>query len=445
MISAFVILRLAAILAMLAFVLAMPEPSAIAADPDAADLAATGEPDAFFAGLDAWRAGDLKAAHSHWNKAAAAGDADAQYNLATLYQSGLGIDADPDAAATLYAEAARRLVPVAAVALTRIKRAGYGVDIRAQDALDYLQGAASRGSALAQFELAIAYDRGIGVTQNHASAALWYQRAARQGMREAQYNLGVLFDEGLGAPRDHEAAREWYMKAAERGSAAAQNNIGYLHEKGFGVPQDMAEAARWYRKAADAGLAVAQNNLGIMYHYGYGVPRDLKTAITWYRSAANGGDPGAQNSLGLVLANGLGMPRDPVEAMSWFILAGDAPGDIGDQARANRDRFSAKLPSEQLAEARRSAELRQAKINAPDTGSGGWPAPRPLAPKNMGDPMIAAQRYLRILGLYDAKVDGIPGGMTSEAVATFERQHGLNVSGLVTPELIRALRTATGR
>ena len=205
MISAFVILRLAAILAMLAFVLAMPEPSAIAADPDAADLAATGEPDAFFAGLDAWRAGDLKAAHSHWNKAAAAGDADAQYNLATLYQSGLGIDADPDAAATLYAEAARRLVPVAAVALTRIKRAGYGVDIRAQDALDYLQGAASRGSALAQFELAIAYDRGIGVTQNHASAALWYQRAARQGMREAQYNLGVLFDEGLGAPRDHEA------------------------------------------------------------------------------------------------------------------------------------------------------------------------------------------------------------------------------------------------
>ena len=443
--SVFAIARLAAILTMLALVLAMPGRSAIAVDHSAADLAATDEPDAFFAGLDAWRAGNLKAAYHHWNKAAAAGDADAQFNLGTLYQSGLGIDADPDAAATLYAEAARRLVPVAAIALIRIKRAGYGVDIRAQDALDYLQGAADRGSALAQFELAIAYDRGIGVTQNHASAAFWYERAARQGMREAQYNLGVLFDEGLGAPRDHETARAWYLKAAERGSAAAQNNIGYLHEKGYGVPQNMAEASRWYQKSADAGLAVAQNNLGIMYHYGYGVPRDLKTAITWYQSAATGGDPGAQNSLGLIFANGLGMPRDPVEAMIWFILAGDAPGDIGDEARANRDQFSAKLPSEQLAEAKSRAELRQATINAPDTDSIDWPAPRPLAPKHMGDPISAAQRYLRILGLYAAKVDGIPGGMTSEAVAKFERLHQFNVSGLVTPELIRALRTATGR
>jgi len=438
--SVFAITRLAAILAVLALVLVMPEPSAIAADSGATD-----EPDTFFAGLDAWRTGDLKAAHRHWNKAAAAGDADAQYNLATLYQSGLGIDADPEAAAALYAEAARRLVPVAAIALIRIKRAGYGVDIRAQDALDYLQGAAGRGSALAQFELAIAYDRGIGVTQNHASAALWYQRAAKQGMREAQYNLGVLYDEGLGAPRDHKAARQWYMKAAERGSAAAQNNIGYLHEKGYGVPQDMAEASRWYQKAADAGLAVAQHNLGIMYHYGYGVPRDLETAINWYRSAANGGDPGAQNSLGLILANGLGMPRDPLKAMSWFILAGDAPGEIGDQARSNREQFSAKLTSAQLAEAQRIADLRRVEITAPDTGDADWPAPRPLAPQNMGDPTIAAQRYLRILGLYEAKVDGIPGGMTSEAVATFERQHGLKVSGLVTSKLIKALRTATGR
>jgi len=400
--------------------------------------------DAFFAGLDAWRAGDARTARREWEKAATAGDADAQFNLAALLETGRGGPADYDAAATWYAEAARRFVPVAAIRLMQLRQRGLATAINGRDVIDYLKGAAGRGSVRAQFELATAYDRGHGVTQNFASAALWYQRAAEQGLREAQYNLAVLFDEGLGAPRDRETARKWYLLAAERGSAPAQNNIGYLYENGFGVPQDMAEAARWYRLAADAGLAVAQNNLAIMYHYGYGVAKDLAAAIRWYETAAGGGDPGAQNSLGLILANGLGVEQDRVEAMSWFVLGGEDLSDAGAQARTNRDRLAGELTPAELADAQRRAGAKKTAIER-RSGPDREVMTRPLAPHQMDDIMIAAQRYLRVLGHYDAKVDGIPGGMTSEAVVTFQREAGLEINGLVTSQLIKALRKAAGR
>ncbi|PKP62327.1 MAG: sporulation protein, partial [Alphaproteobacteria bacterium HGW-Alphaproteobacteria-9] len=59
------------------------------------------------AGVDAWTAGDFTRAVAEWQGPAAAGDADAVFNLAQAYRLGRGVEADNARARQLYEEAAR--------------------------------------------------------------------------------------------------------------------------------------------------------------------------------------------------------------------------------------------------------------------------------------------------------------------------------------------------
>lgn len=60
------------------------------------------------AGVDAWSAGDFTRAVVEWQEPAAAGDADALFNLAQAYRLGRGVEMDNTRARKLYEEAARR-------------------------------------------------------------------------------------------------------------------------------------------------------------------------------------------------------------------------------------------------------------------------------------------------------------------------------------------------
>ena len=59
-------------------------------------------------GVDAWSEGDFTRAVAEWEAPAAAGDADALFNLAQAYRLGRGVAADTARARELYEEAARR-------------------------------------------------------------------------------------------------------------------------------------------------------------------------------------------------------------------------------------------------------------------------------------------------------------------------------------------------
>lgn len=191
---------------------------------------------------------ELKTLHTR----AAQGNADAQYNLGTLYEKGQSVPQD-------YATARR-----------------------------WYEQAAAQGNADAQGSLGILYryrDR-QGVQQDYSKARQWWDKAAAQGVLQAQNNLGLLYYNGQSVQQDYSMARQWWVKAATQGDAEAQNNLGTLYAFGRGVPQDYAKAREWYKKAAVQGFATAQSQLGWLYRGGQGVPQDDVRAYMWFNVAA---------------------------------------------------------------------------------------------------------------------------------------------------------------
>ena len=190
-------------------------------------------------------------------KAAAQGDANAQYRLGLLY---------------------------AGAGWTGPNR--YGVLQDFEEAVFWWKKAADQGNDQAQFSLGRAYTEGEGVPQDHVEAARWYRKAADQGGVEAQGLLGLAYATGMGVPQDYAEAARWYRKAADQGNTTAQFLLGSACAKGEGVPQDYPEAVRWWKKAADHGDVEAQLNLGVSYAKGEGVPQDYAEAYFWANLAS---------------------------------------------------------------------------------------------------------------------------------------------------------------
>ncbi len=156
------------------------------------------------------------------------GDAAAQYNLAYLYEEGLGTLQNYSEALRLYKLAASQDYPPA------------------------------------QSNLGSMYGRGRGVPQNYSEAARWYALAAAQGLAIAQYNLGHMYDNGEGVERSYAKAVRWYRLAAEQGDIGAQSNLGNKYYLGQGLVQDYIRAHMWWNIAASQGYDVSIKNRDIV-------------------------------------------------------------------------------------------------------------------------------------------------------------------------------------
>ena len=119
------------------------------------------------------------------------------------------------------------------------------------------------------------------VSKDDAKAGEWLQRAAAQGLAKAQYSLGQRYRLGEGVPKDAVEAFEWMKKAAIQGMPNAQCWLGVEYQAGDGVPMDFAKAAEWYQKAAVQDYMPAQFMLSGMYERGQGVPQDMVLAYAW--------------------------------------------------------------------------------------------------------------------------------------------------------------------
>lgn len=104
-------------------------------------------------GVDAWSDGDYARAISEWQGPAAAGDADALFNLAQAYRLGRGVEIDMARASELYAKAAEK---------GHLKAAeNYGLLLFQQGqqsrAMPLIRAAADRGDPRAQYVLGLAH------------------------------------------------------------------------------------------------------------------------------------------------------------------------------------------------------------------------------------------------------------------------------------------------
>lgn len=250
-----------------------------------------------------------------WKKEAAEGKAEAQFELALMYERGNGVTKD-------VAEAAK-----------------------------WYRAAAEQGFAKAQTNLGICYRNGEGVTRDYAEALKWYKKAAEQGRAVARTHIGDMYRLGLGVETDLNEAAQWYKKAAEQGNAWGQYELGKMFRDGWyrggHKIQSFAEAVKWMTKAAEQGNPQMQYALGRLYdlrdvniyepgplrdellesygeRYEYKVEDKVrKLAPKWFRRAAEQGMADAQHMYALCLEFGDGISTDYAEAAMWAKKAAD--------------------------------------------------------------------------------------------------------------------------
>lgn len=121
------------------------------------NYAQTKENTNFNAGLKAYEVNNLPLAFKQFLIAAKAGHADSQYNVALMYERGIGV----------------------------IKNK--------KEALTWYEKSAIQGNYSAQFNLGVLYENGQGTPIDFAKANKWYRKAAIQGDGLAIGNLGMFY------------------------------------------------------------------------------------------------------------------------------------------------------------------------------------------------------------------------------------------------------------
>lgn len=165
---------------------------------------------------------DFPEAAKRFRRAARAGFAPAQYNLALLYATGCGVASD------------------------------------AAETCRLLRDAAEQGSVRAMHALGVALRLGRRCQFDAVEAGLWFSQAASRGHPAALCCLGVLEVETAPA-----SAVERFAAAAAAGNVPAQYNLGLAHSEAVGVARDLEQAIRCFR---DAGVRLLgyQSDTGVV-------------------------------------------------------------------------------------------------------------------------------------------------------------------------------------
>ena len=120
---------------------------------------------------------------------------DAMYNLAVIYDFGLGVPQDKDRALEWYSKASRL------------------------------------NHEIAQFNLAWIYYNGDNVEKDNFEAFKYYSLSAEQGYSKAQFNLASLYYSGEGTMKDYVNAYKWFKISSLNGIVESQTFINKIQKK----------------------------------------------------------------------------------------------------------------------------------------------------------------------------------------------------------------------
>lgn len=231
---------------------------------------------------------NFKKARKHLQKAADAGEREAQLILALMQVQGQGVAENPQAGF----EAVQKLAP------------------------DY---------PLAQYALARLYADGLGTPADAEKALKWLTRAAQAPVPvpAAQVQLGNYYAEGYPPyiKPDAEKAFELTLAAAEAENRAARYRVALMYLNGQGTEKNEKRAFHFMRLSARDGLTQAQKALSDMYRNGTGVAQDDYGVFSWMLAAAQNGDAEAQEQTALHYLHGTGVAASRKEALFWAVRA----------------------------------------------------------------------------------------------------------------------------
>lgn len=180
----------------------------------------------FEKGIAAYQANDLPLAYKEFRASAEDGDADSQFNVALMYEQGIGVAKDEKEAVVWYRKSALQ------------------------------------GNAAAQFNLGVLYENGRGTKVDFAKANEWYRKASVQGDALAIGNLGMLYVRGQGVKENKVAGVALLLVSATRDKSPANNakrNISSTR----GLTAEMIAAAQ----ALSAEMSGPKNLLVPLDHF----------------------------------------------------------------------------------------------------------------------------------------------------------------------------------
>lgn len=210
-----------------------------------------------------------------------------------------------DLAAFLYQRAAAEGEPNADYNFGIIRQAGLSdTKVATASAISFYTSKATQGDGAAMIALGRIYFQ----EEQYRFAEEWFTRATEYNMLEAfdLLRCTVIFGRpgakgsvsaGIKAFNNgdyHLALTNWLPKA-RRGDTIAQNNMGVLYENGLTkcTPQNSLKAANWFAEAAHRGMIVAMSNLArVQLEMGH-----RKEALSWLTLASRWGDGAAINML----------------------------------------------------------------------------------------------------------------------------------------------------
>ncbi|KAJ3317286.1 hypothetical protein HDV06_001806 [Boothiomyces sp. JEL0866] len=182
---------------------------------------------------------DYEMAVKYYSKAAGLNNPDGIYNLALLYQNGLGVEQNIQISFNLFKRAAEMDPTI------RGDRPNIG------------NSTLTVGVAESQHALGLAYSEGLGCVKDFCIASDWYKKASDNGFHAAAHNLGLLYWEGKGVQRDLFKAEQYLSLGAYRGNSRAMISLAnFLLDENY----DFNGAEMYFERAIRSGSVLAQTS-----------------------------------------------------------------------------------------------------------------------------------------------------------------------------------------
>lgn len=261
-----------------------------------------------------------------WKEAAQHGDIYSQTKFGICLLEGVGIEKSKLDAAFWLNKAANAGNAEAQLHLSRIHYSKRHY----KEAFNLCASASKQGHLDAMNQLGFYYRHGIGISRDEKKARECFQRSADLGSGVGQSYFASSFVLGAGSVQDYRKAFEIYKKDADRGDAIAKGNLAFCYFCGFGVPHDKKMAYKLFKDAALAGYPEAMASLANFYLIGDPLTgkegKDEKSAVKLLKEALSLKDniPLAQKLLGECYENGWGVTKEVKEARKLYIKAASA-------------------------------------------------------------------------------------------------------------------------
>lgn len=246
------------------------------------------------------------------------GDPQSQFEIGQMFQYGIGIAQNIQAATVFYQNAAEQqhLGAEYNLGILNLEHAKDPADYQA--ALNWLTDSAFKGNDKAQFVLARILEQGKVsadgknyIPTNHDQAVSMLYLSAANGFGPAQYQLADYLahegTQGLAVEvKKHKLAliRQLYAGAANNGVAQALLPLAFYNAMN-GDQAQQYKAFSVAEEQANSGDEKAALLLGLLYDRGIGTSKDPAKAIYWYTQA--GANPVSQFILGTYTLEGEGI------------------------------------------------------------------------------------------------------------------------------------------